>query len=509
MDIFRDRFTRTHLLSLLSITCVTAYFSYAYFHIDEYAQVLLPALLKLGAPAASGLTWEFPARMRPWMQAGGYFVEGRILGLFGVRDVFALSFAFRLASGLVGWVAVCAFVQTSSSWFHREEERRTHIRVATLLGFLPYLLVRTSQESLSGSAFTLGWSLLLLGASPNGPIARPSRPILLTAGALFGLAFEFRFQTALLVLGSLAWLRVIGRLDWRALATVSASALLPVALALQVDRWGYGEWVLPPLEYVRTNILEGAAGIFGSDPPFAYVYMEPANIFFPVVLLLLLAMVLAWYRHPTHAVTWATMPFFLIHCLVAHKEERFLFPMAILATSFVSMAFAPGYGRPISIAPRAWSLRRGAGAKAVVAVNFAGMGLLALYPLGWHHHVPFDRFVREDLGGNLQAYAFEDFELAPPPFAARTYDIEKVTPAQIVGRREEGRARQYLVADTPRLRTGEPRLDAHSTLLYSEFVLWRNRWITEQVMGVVDAYNERTRAPLHRIRWRSLYRIEP
>jgi phosphatidylinositol glycan class B len=288
----------------------------------------------------------------------------------------------------------------------------------------------------------------------------------------------------------------------------AAGVLAAVVAALPVDHWGYGEWALPPVEYVRANVVDSVAVLFGEEPPFAYFYLTPANIFFPVVALLLVAMLVAWWRHPKHAVTWTTVPFVVVHSLIAHKEERFLFPMVLLATTFPAMAFAPGYGRPLALVRWAKSRAARAAARALAVVNFAGMALLAAYPLGWYHHVPFARFVHERLGDELHAYALEDIEARRQPYGPRVYDVEKGPPERIAGGIEAGTPREWLIADTPRLHTGQAAIDQRCTLVYSEFPFWRSEWLTDVTARRIEAYNERVRPPLHPIRWRSLYRVE-
>jgi phosphatidylinositol glycan class B len=41
--------------------------------------------------------------------------------------------------------------------------------------------------------------------------------------------------------------------------------------------------------------------------------------------------VLAWVKKPGSPLTWVTLPFFLTHCVLAHKELRFLFPLVLSA----------------------------------------------------------------------------------------------------------------------------------------------------------------------------------
>lgn len=508
-----DRFRRAHLAAALAVTVVTAIGSYAYFHIDEHYQVLEPVFWKLGYTESWTLPFEYPARMRPWLQPALYVALARALGVVGVRDMFTLGASFRLVTGLASVGALALFLRTTVPWMKTDEERRLHVRIATLLGFLPYLYVRTSSETLAMAAFTAAFSVALEGAARDeGEGARtwsvPASPRrLLLAGVLLGIAFEARFQSAFLALGLVAWLAWVGRVTRRRLEPLAAGGASMLLAGAGLDRWGYGAWTFPPWTYLRTNVLEGVAALFGDEPPFAYAWMLPANVFFPIVVALLALAVLGWIRHPRHPVTWATLPFFLVHNLLAHKEERFLFPMAILATALVTMAIGPSDGRPLRLASWLWARRWGVGAKVLVGWSFAMMVLLALWPLGWHHHVRFTRHVHALLGDELHAVALTDFDLGLPAYHGRTYDVVKAPPDEIARQLDEGTAREWLIADTPRLRTGNASLDARLHLVWTELPA-DGTSLGAALLSATEAYDARARPPLRPIRYRSLYRLD-
>ncbi len=504
MEALRDRFVRAHLLALLVVTCVTSYSSYAYFHPDEYFQVLHLARIKLGQVSSPAVPWEIAAGMRPWMQPAAYVALGKALAALGVRDPFAFAFACRLVTGLVGVATVATFLAATLPWLKDDEERRAHVRWVTLAGFLPYLLVRTSSETASAAAFTLGYSVMeLAGASRAGDGARPR--VAFAAGLLFGVAFEMRFQSAFMTVGYVAWLVVVARASLRSVAALVAGGVVPVLVAIPIDTWGYGELTFPPVEYAMINLFEGAAVLFGADPPFAYLWASPANVFMPLVLVLMACLFVGWWRHRRHALTWITFPFFLVHALLSHKEERFLFPMVLLVLAFPALAAAPSLGRASRVSAWLWRARRGPLAKVVWATSFAGMALLAVYPLGWNHHVPFQRYVHAHLGGELHAHALEDFDLGIPAFAPRVYDIDKDAAQAIADAARAGTSKELLVADSPRVRTGTD-LDARVELLYSELP-FAGTALEPTVVSIVDAYNRRARAPLRPLRFRTLYRL--
>lgn len=477
---------RRHLTVALVVTCVTAWFSIGYFAIDEYFQVLEPARFALGETAEWTLPWEIRERLRPMMQPFIYYALARALGL---RDPFVFGFACRLATGLMCIGALALYVRTTLSWFANDEERRLHLRVATLCGFLPYLFVRTSSETLSLAAVTAAFALLLEGAAPPSwsLVARPRR--LLLVGFLFGIAFEARYHTAFITLAMLAWMRVFARASWRALGTVALGGVVAVLVGALADRWGYGEWTFPAWRYFQANIVEGAAAYFGSDPPFAFFWILPANVFFPIVIVFLALAVIAWWRERRHPITWATLPFFLVHNLIGHKEERFVFPIALLATALVTLA--------LRSSPRLWAMSRGALAKAVAAMSCALMLFLALYPLGWNHHVRFTRFVHDHVGDEFRAHALPEFELGLPAYHGRVYDVEKSEAALIAKRVDEGTAREWLVTDLPVL---PPELEGKATLVWTELPSFVDpSWVV--------SFNARAKAKLRRLEYRTLWKI--
>lgn len=498
----RGRFERALGVTLIA-TVVTAWFSYGCFHIDEYFQVIELTRSKLAplptAITADELTWEAASRMRPWLQPFLYWLIAKSLAALGMEQLFSFAFAFRLATGLANVAALRVFVRTSLPW---QGSVRLHLRVLTLAGFLPYLFVRTSSETSSMAALTGATAILFAGATLRGGGSLPTLETpwrVALAGFLFGAAFELRFQTALVTLGVVAWLVVVAKAR-RALLALAVGGLLAVALGAVVDRWGYGEWSLPAWTYLRANLLEGAAGFFGTDPPFAYLWMSPANLFFPVVVAFLAVVVLGWLRRPLHPLTWATAPFVLVHCLLAHKEERFLFPVTVLALGLV----APAISGEASWSPRldriaARLARARIAGRFVLGWSTAVMIVLALSTFGWNHNARFSHFILANLGEELHATALPEVDINRPVFHPRVWDVDKAPEAEIARRVAAGTARRYLVTERGSLAgTG---LEDRYRLLYTEQPSWMSQ-------SVIERYNAVARSPMRRLRYRALYELK-
>ena len=160
-------------------------------------------------------------------------------------------------------------------------------------------------------------------------------------------------------------------------------------VATAVDAWGYGVLVFAPLRYFHVNLIQGAASRFSTSPPWFYFPATLSNVFAPSALLALLSMLVLALRQPKHVVTWITMPFFLIHSfLLAHKEDRFLWPIAIFAAAAIVPAFAPttSSGLGTGFFAKIWRLRRARIFRVLIALNVATSIFVAVVPVNGAEH---------------------------------------------------------------------------------------------------------------------------
>ena len=483
---------------LAAVTFVTAWFSELFYFPDEHYQVLEFMSYKLGITPASELPWEFSAHVRPWFQPLVYFLIAKPLMLMGVKDLFTIVLFLRLATGLLSLVSLALFARAALSTIEGDEEKRAFVRYLPLFGFLPYLFVRTSSETFTAAFFTIGLALT---------VNRRTTARLALAGLICGLAFESRYQTAFMGLGLFAWLAVIARVKRTGLAAFLVGGLCAVLLGALMDRWGYGFWVFAPWDYYHAQILEGVAvKIGGRVPTFAYLYLMPAQLFFAITLVLMVAMTVMWWRNPRHPVTWVTLPFVVAHMALAHKEARYLFPLAIMATSFLVLGFSPRLPPGREWFVRLWGWRQSWAAKAVTAISLLGMAYFALYPFGVRPHMPMARYLYRHWPGTV--YSFTNPFQSYPIFRPAGFRSE-----QLRGQHHLevllDRGPVYLVSQTP-LPPPVPQ-GARVTLLYSEFPLTRFGYgqAGADYIRHYTAFDAKHRflrlLPLY---WYTLYRVE-
>lgn len=483
---------------LCVVTAVTAWFSETFFFPDEHFQILEYMAMKLGLTSPADLPWEFAAQARPFTQPFFYFLIAKPLMMLGLRDLFAVMFVLRLVTGLVSLAALLYFARWMLGTLTRDDEKRAFAAMLPFMGFLPYLFVRTASETAAAALFTFAMVLVLRGGGWKRVTA---------AGFLAGLAFECRYQSAFMTLGLMAWLWWGARRPWRELAVFAGGGLLAVAAALPIDRWGYGVWCFPPWNYFDVNLVQGvAAKTFGTSPFLAYFYLEPGTIFAPITAVLMIAMVVAALRNPRHPITWVTVPFFLVHCFTAHKEERFLFPLAILATAWPVLAFAPG--RPFPFFTRVWAWRKSWGAKFVGWSAVAAMLFLAVYPFGIRPHMKMAKYLYRHFPTGFTAFYAADE--APPDYPMvrpKPYRVAALPDgAALAAALAKGPV--YLLADTPTLPIELPP-GVGASLVYSEFVFAHGA--AADATQIMCRYAEiKRKGPIHppRLGFWTLFRLE-
>ena len=302
---------------------IAAWRSEGWHQSDEHFQLLEFAGYKLGLNQAEDLAWEFGEQMRPALQVGMVYALHKVWGLFGPVDPFAFVFFLRLLSA-AGFVGVLAWAyRTFSPTLVTEGGRRQLFWLSFGLWFMVYAGVRFSSENWAGIC---GAAAVLLGLKVDTN-RTGSWVGWMLVGGLWGLAFEFRYQMAFAIAGYGLWLIVISkRLFWE-ISGVVTGGIFTVLLGTFADYWFYGGWTFAPWAYFEQNILAGKAATFGTDPVYQYLLYIVVQGIPPFGLVYLFGMLGFWWLRPRSPLTWLSVPFFLVHCAVSHKELRFLFPL--------------------------------------------------------------------------------------------------------------------------------------------------------------------------------------
>jgi phosphatidylinositol glycan class B len=322
-----------------AVHLIAAWANGGYLNADEHFQIIEFAQYKLGRATKDDLAWEFGARMRPalqpWLAAGAI----RLAEAAGVVSPFIIAFALRVVSAVLSlWmsIAVCArsMAGVASQWL-----RRVAMSTALLFWPAPTIHARFGSETWGGALF-VGGLCLMLDADEAWDERRNSGMVLGAAtGLIWSASFYCRFQMAASIAGAALWVITMRRSRAPLVLVILIAFLAGAAANTAIDHWLYGEWTLTPYNYFMTNIVQGKAASFGTSPWWSVV------AFFAIVLvppysaaLIALAVAGCWYAR-RHMLVWVTVPFVLIHVLVAHKELRFFEPLIFVIGPLLAISF--------------------------------------------------------------------------------------------------------------------------------------------------------------------------
>ena len=315
------------VIAAIGAHATAAWFNGGFLNADEHYQIVEFAQYKLGYQSAAALAWEFPARMRPALQpwlAAGLIDFCRAVG---IASPFLMAFALRMLSTLLAlWMSweLClrCLRPIDARWI-----KAIGLSLSFLFWITPTAHGRFCSENWGG-ALLAGGVCLMLDAAEAWP-ARHVRALVLAAcaGLVWSAAFYCRFQMGAAIAGGALWLCVVRRAPATLVAAIGASFVVGCGLNELLDHWLYGVWTLVPYNYVMVNLVSGRADAFGVSPWWMLgVYMVVLLI--PPFSLGVLALIAtgSWYAR-RHVIVWVTVPFVLLHAVVAHKEPRFLLPL--------------------------------------------------------------------------------------------------------------------------------------------------------------------------------------
>lgn len=334
----------------LALHFFAAIFSSGFQHFDEHFQIYEFLNLKLGGTDSSNLPWEYREQIRPWFQVYVYFILHKGFSLIGIKSPFIIATLFRIITSMFGLFALTRIIPLLKIWIKSEKHQILTWGFLNFCWFVPYIQTRTNSESFGISFFLWGLSLFVIALEKNEKLVKAG----LLSGLLFGLAYLSRSQMAFCVAFLWFWAIIIKRAKISFLASSAFTILVAIGLGVFFDYWGYGNWTFSTWHYFRTNFVEGIMSNVQQYPWWWYFRLCITRGIAPVSLPLTLVTVWGWYKYRKHPVTWATLPLFIFHCYVGHKELRYIFPIIIIAPIYLGF-FVRDYSEKIGdILKKTW-----------------------------------------------------------------------------------------------------------------------------------------------------------
>lgn len=296
---------------------IASWFSAGFHHPDEHYQIIEYANYKIGNISQSQLPWEFGENMRPGFQPFIFYVFYKIFLIFGLTNPFVMIFILRLITSLLAIFTVYQLQKSLKPFFKNLEQEQIHLLLSLFCYALVYLQVRFSSESWSAIFYTLAISFVL----------QKHKHQYFLFGFFSGLSFICRYQSGFFIVGTGLWFLFIDKISIKTFFKILIGFALTFCVGILADYWLYNKFVLTFWNYFYQNIFENKAAQFGTEPWYWYFTQTIQHLFPPYGWVIIIGLIALFKFRPKNIITWSVISFLFFHCVTAHKEFRFLFPI--------------------------------------------------------------------------------------------------------------------------------------------------------------------------------------
>ncbi len=309
------------LLAMLLLQIVFSYNAVGFLHPDQHFQIIEFSQYHLGNPNGTAPIWELKAMIRPSLQIHLFSAFFLLCQSIGIDNPFTQLTILQLLTG------VSMFLLFSGMTLYYVQDTGKKIRYIALLLLncswaFPFIRSLFSSEILASWLFFAALWWYAVHYLPSQKIATA-----VWVGFVFGLSFYARFQMGLAIAGWCTWQVLIAK-QYKGFAAVMAGLLVSILVNIYLDYLFYHQWIFTPYTYFKVNILGGVANSFGTSSFLNYIAILAAVVSAPLLSVLLFGVglysCLKQYKHP---LVLSVLFFMVGHCMVGHKEERFLFPI--------------------------------------------------------------------------------------------------------------------------------------------------------------------------------------
>lgn len=367
---------------MMVVYLVAAWFSEGFSHFDEHYQILEFAAYHIHHYPFV-YPWELDAQIRPTLQIWVVILLYKMgAWLSWQLSPFMIAFLTRALTGLLSAVSCYVFVNAFKDELNSPNKKYCFFLFSAFGYMAVYSGVRFSSETVSAIFFLLGFSLLF------SKTLKKTHAIYFVMGLFLGLAFITRYQTGLMIAGLIAWLVIFRALTLSELSVLVMSILLVCGFGVYIDSLFYGKLTYTAWHYFNVNILQDKVSDFGKRGCWEYLkvaFYPPYGGLYAVSCLYFII------NCRKHVMTWVMVPFILVHCLIGHKEMRFLLPILglmpfvlLYTIQLLQNKYPARFNGPrlLALNKPAWILNGIFGVVAVFVMHFD----LRIYKYMWTHY---------------------------------------------------------------------------------------------------------------------------
>lgn len=284
-------------------------------------------------------TWEWtiatPIRstLHPFLYAIGYW----FLRIFSLDTGFLVAYSPRLIQGALLALTDYYVYKLAKQTFQDRFTAQIALLLHLCSWFINFAMVRTLSNSVETTLVLITyyyWTKLTPAYSKYDTVL----------AVLYTLAFFVR-ATSGIVTATLVVAQILryGLPGFKNLLKSFFKGALPVMiLVILLDSWHYGSLQIPMLSFLRVNVLEGVSTNYGTHSTFWYFFAALPLLTLSYLPFTLHGFVKAMHNIEECVFLYVVMVYMTVMSMLAHKEERQIFPVLpfliiLTAYSFVTI----------------------------------------------------------------------------------------------------------------------------------------------------------------------------
>lgn len=330
-DFLKNRSLKEHLWIALAVGLIlrmcSAYFAFGPQALDDYLNQILPALRLIRDLPHELPTYRSPLMIwmiKVWIDFGTLFSINAIVNQ--IRWVYLGLGLFSL----LGIYGAYKYFQDTDSEPRNSLAGKLALYLMAAQGLMPFVSTRSFLESFSACFLTFGVGLLVYSLRKNNTALQ------VLAFYAIGFSTLIRFQVGLVYCFIMAFL--FYKKSWKPLWVGLGVGVVLIAQQILIETIDHREPMSILLNYFKAN---ENVGNYGRTPWYSTWLTWLAFFYFPFSALMF-RQIKNWKNH--FLLLGATLTFVLIHSLITHKEERFLYPIMGLTMILMALLWSAEWG---------------------------------------------------------------------------------------------------------------------------------------------------------------------
>ncbi len=355
---------RTIVLASFVLHILASFLSSGWYNPDEQTCILEYVNFKLGIssnPCFLNIEIEnqkvedSSLKIRSWLQPFFYFLLTKISLFLNINNPFAITYVLKIVSSMIGFFSTYYFFIKTENHFNNKISKRIYLYSSFLIFYLAFFHARTSAEN-----FGISFLIIGLGYYFSNNINFKNFNFFYL-GLIFGLSFIFRYNLGVTIFCILIYITIIHdnklNIKFAKIFYLSIGILIICFFDFLTALWGFNEIQnlkieklysyeflsnnLTWLQFLLCGIFNDFCGGGSWNPkPFLYYFIFILLEFFPPLSIIIIFVIcFFWIRGYKNIIFWSTLPYFLVHSLIPHKELRFIFPILIFTPYFLAYFF--------------------------------------------------------------------------------------------------------------------------------------------------------------------------